>query len=96
MLVDDVSAGGRGDRADAARVVDGEQQQGVAVGIDPPGSTGTVMVPPRATSGVGHCWRHLSVPHHTGAALDSPGETVRVTVVGADVRPSAVVPSVTA
>src|SRR3546814_9440456 len=59
-----------------------------------PGRTGTVTVPPRATSGVGHGTRHPSTPHHCGAP--SPDDTVRVMPAGSERSPSVAVPSVTA
>ena len=59
-------------------------------------STGTLTVPPVATSGVGHsCW-HPSTPHHSGAEFSSSATTVSVTVASDDSRPSGVVPSDTA
>ncbi len=69
-------------------------RSGSPSGSTQPGSTGTVIVPPRATSGAGQGTRHASTPHHCGAA--SPVETVRVTEAGADRSPLSAVPSVTA
>ena len=40
VLVDDVAAGGRGDAADAGRVLDRQEQQRVALGVDPAGEHG--------------------------------------------------------
>ena len=60
-----------------------------------PGSTGTVRVPPAATSGTGHWARQSATPHHSGAALDESGTTVSETVAGSERSPSTLVPSVT-
>lgn len=61
-----------------------------------PGSTGTVTVPPRATSGCGHGTRQSATPHHCGALSASAPATVRVTVAGVETSPPSAVPSVTA
>ncbi len=73
-----------------------ETNSGSPSGSTQPGSTGTVAVPPGASSGVGHGARQRSVPHQTGASLLSSSRTVSVTVAGSEFRPSARVPSVTA
>ena len=94
VLVDDVAARRRGDLPIADVFCADSSSSGSPSGSTQPGSTGTVTVPPRATSGVGQGTRHPSTPHHCGR--HSRSQTVRVTVVGADRRPPSAVPSVTA
>ncbi len=64
-------------------------------GSTQPLSTGTVTVPPGATSGSGQVVRHPAVAHHCGAEFAPSGTTVKVTSAAGEFSPSAAVPSVT-
>ena len=72
------------------------RSSGSPSGSTQPARTGTVTVPPRATSGSGHVTRHPGTPHQVGADSWAAAATVSVTVVGAERSPPALVPSVAA